>query len=534
MNRIGKTVMMGPVPAPKAAGGHAMPESFHAMLSRIDRDGRLLRLSKEVDARHLSALVVKAERPVLFERVRGFDIPVVGGLFWNRDRLAASLGWPEGELGTRFAAGVRNMIEPVLVDDGPAREVVSTGAEVDLTELPLPLLAEKDGGPYISAGVVLAKSADRGLNAGCYRLMFRTRDETGIDLVTVSDLRRIYEGALARREPLPISVSVGVHPIEILSAAFKAPPGVSEMTIAGGLHGAPVRLSPGVTIDVPALADAEIVLEGELLPIGWTEDEGPFGEFAGMYGDLKANPVFKITAITRRRDAVFQLLQMPWENAWLGAAATEAQVWNVLKTAGVDVAAGRRHRGQRLPLVGDRLHPQARGRRQERADGDPRAARHQARDRRGRGHRHLGSHAGGVGAHVPGAGGQGRHRDQQRAGQARRPQRARVGAREGPAAHDGEDGHRRHHPRGDPAHVLRADPPRLGRRRELGGLSVSDVAAVAARMEQLLREHPRTFYALVRELGDAEYRVILQAWGSLREARRLGRDEHGLYQLRRT
>jgi len=329
--------MMSLVSAPRPTGDHAIPESFRAMLSRIDRAGRMLRLAKEVDARHLSALVVKAERPVLFERVRGFDIPVVGGLFWSRARLAASLGWPEGELGTRFAAGVRNLIEPVLVDDAPSREVVRTGGDVDLTELPIPLLAEKDGGPYISAGVVLANSAERGLNAGCYRLMYRCRDETGIDLVTVSDLRRLYEGAFARREPLPISVSVGVHPIEILSAAFKAPPGVSEMAIAGGLHGGPVRLSAGVTIDVPALADAEIVLEGELLPIGWTEDEGPFGEFAGMYGDLKANPVFKITAITRRRDAVFQLLQMPWENAWLGAAATEAQVWNVLTTAGVDV-----------------------------------------------------------------------------------------------------------------------------------------------------------------------------------------------------
>jgi 2,5-furandicarboxylate decarboxylase 1 len=90
-------------------------------------------------------------------------------------------------------------------------------------------------------------------------------------------------------------------------------------------------------VDVPAIADAEIVLEGQLLPTGWTEDEGPFGEFAGMYGDLKANPVFKVTAITHRRDAIFQLLQMPWENAWLGAAATEAQVWNVLRVAGVDV-----------------------------------------------------------------------------------------------------------------------------------------------------------------------------------------------------
>jgi 2,5-furandicarboxylate decarboxylase 1 len=310
--------------------------SFRDVIARLDREGALLRLGKDVDARHLSALTVKADRPVLFERVRGFDVRVAGGLFWNRRRFAAALGWPESELGTRFAAGAGTTVEPELHADGPAHEVVRTGADVDLTELPIPLLAEKDGGPYISAGVVIARG-ERGLNAGCYRLMFRSRAETGIDLVTVSDLRRLYEARLARGEPLPITVSIGVHPIEVLSAAYKAPPGASEMAIAGGLHGAPVPLVRGLTVDVPAVADAEIVLEGELAPIGWTEDEGPFGEFAGMYGDLKHNPVFTVRAITHRRDPILQLLQMPWENAWLGAAATEAQVWNVLRTAGVDV-----------------------------------------------------------------------------------------------------------------------------------------------------------------------------------------------------
>ena len=310
--------------------------SFRDVITRLDREDGLLRLAKEVDARHLSALVVKAGRPVLFERVRGFEARVAGGLFWSRRRFAAALGWPESELGTRFAAGAHALVEPVAVDSAAAQEVVRTGRDVDLTALPIPLLAEKDGGPYISSGVVIARG-DRGLNAGCYRLMFRSRDETGIDLVTVSDLRRLYEARLGRGEPLPISVSIGVHPIDILSAAYKAPPGVSEMAIAGGLHGAPVPLVGCRTVDVPAVADAEIVLEGELLPIGWTEDEGPFGEFAGMYGDLKSNPVFKVSAITHRHDPIFQLLQMPWENAWLGAAATEAQVWNALRTAGVDV-----------------------------------------------------------------------------------------------------------------------------------------------------------------------------------------------------
>lgn len=95
--------------------------SFRDTLARLDRAGVLRRLSKEVDARHLSALVVKADRPVLFERVRGFDIRVAGGLFWNRPRLAAALGWPPADLGTRFAAGVRSLIEPEVVREGRRR-----------------------------------------------------------------------------------------------------------------------------------------------------------------------------------------------------------------------------------------------------------------------------------------------------------------------------------------------------------------------------------------------------------------------------
>lgn len=314
-----------------------MPETFRSMLTRLDKEGEILRLARDVDARHVSALIVQADKPVLFERVRGFDVPAVGGLFWTRKRLARALGWPENELGTRFLAGIGKTIEPVVVADGPCHENVRTGRDVDLTALPIPFLAEKDGGPYLSAGVVMARTPAGGVNAGVYRLMYRCRDETGIDLVTVSDLRRLYERALEQKQPLPISVSIGAHPIEILSAAYKAPPGTSEMSVAGGLHGGPVRLVRCRTVDAPALADAEIVLEGELLPIGWSEDEGPFGEFAGMYGDLKWNPVFKVTAITHRNDAVLHVIQMPWDNAWLGAAVTEAQVWDILRRAGVEV-----------------------------------------------------------------------------------------------------------------------------------------------------------------------------------------------------
>ena len=94
-------------------------ESFRSALERLDKAGALLHIAKEVDARHVSPLIVKADKPVLFERVRGFDFPVVGGLYWTRERLAGALGWPEWELGLRFPTGIERMVDTVLVADAP-------------------------------------------------------------------------------------------------------------------------------------------------------------------------------------------------------------------------------------------------------------------------------------------------------------------------------------------------------------------------------------------------------------------------------
>ncbi len=318
-----------------------MPECFRSVLERLDKDNELLHIRKPIDVRYISPLIVQADKPVWFHAPIGFDIPVVSGLYWKRDRLARSLNWPESELGLRFPRGVQKMMDPVTVEEAPCQEVVKLDDEVDLTELPIPFLGERDGGAFISAGVLLARDDKGVVNAGVYRLMYRSRNETSVDLVTNSDLRRCYEAAFKRQEPLPIAVCIGVHPFEMLCAAFKAPPGVCEMNIAGGLHGEPVRMVPAKTNGLPVLADCEIVLEGEIAPVGWTVDEGPFGDFAGMYTGVRWNPTFSVKAITHRGNPLFQVIQMPWENAWLGAVAMEAQVLEVLSAAGVSTVAVR-------------------------------------------------------------------------------------------------------------------------------------------------------------------------------------------------
>ena len=105
----------------------------------------LRRVTKTISPRHITALCGQAPSAVLCEAVDGYDIPVAGGLYWTRDRLASALGWPVGELGSRFASAVGRPLSPILVNDAPCQEVVSTGDDVDLTTLPIPFMHEKDG-----------------------------------------------------------------------------------------------------------------------------------------------------------------------------------------------------------------------------------------------------------------------------------------------------------------------------------------------------------------------------------------------------
>jgi len=314
-------------------------EDFRGFLRRLEENQELTRIQKPVDARHISSLVAQAKQALFFENVGGFDFPVASGVVGTRRRIALALDCPETVVGKKFNEGISHPIPSKRVKDGPCKEVILKGDEVDLTRLPIPLLHEKDGGPYISGGVVSSVDPEYGLNIGMYRMMFRTKNETGIDLVSPSDMRRYYERALEKGKPLDIGIAIGVHPFEMLSASYKAPIGMDEFAIAGGMHGEAVSLVPCETVNALVPANAEIVLEGQILPIGWTADEGRFGEFSHIQGDLKWNPIIRIKAITHRKDAIFYALHMPWENDWLSGPATEAAAWRVLKEASVEPVA---------------------------------------------------------------------------------------------------------------------------------------------------------------------------------------------------
>src|SRR5947207_7902955 len=315
-----------------------MQENFRQFLERLRQTGELVDLHQPVDIRHIATLVDQADTALYFHDVIGYHMPVVSGLIRTRERSMMALGCETyREIEDKLAHGISHPIPPKYVKGSPTREVVLLGDDVDLYKLPIPMSSIYDGGPMITAGVVIARDPELGINSGIYRFIVKERHLTAIALVQPNAMRLFAQRAFERKEPLPISISIGTHPIEITGSGYRAPLGVDEMGIAGGIRGAPVELAPCETIDMPYIADAEIVLEAEILPTGWTWPEGRFGEFTRLMGGLHWNPLVRIKAISMRKDAIYYNLHMPWENTWLAAPTRYSAIRTALRTAGVQV-----------------------------------------------------------------------------------------------------------------------------------------------------------------------------------------------------
>lgn len=316
-----------------------MSAQFRDFLDKLIHIGELTRVSEVVDLREISARVAGSRTALWFEHVRGYDMGIVSGILGSRTRMGAALDCDHRDIGKSFQQRMLNRTPPIVVSTGPVKEVVKLGEDVDLTALPVPLISRLDGGPYITGAIGVCKDPEYGRNAGCYRLMIRTERETSIDLVGASDLKLFYSRALKEKRPLPFAVAIGTHPSVVMAAAHMAPSGSDELALAGALGGQPLPLVRCETVDLEVPAHAEIVLEGELLPSGWIEDEGRFGDFTGFVGPIKWNPVFRVNAMTHRKDAIYYALHMPDEVDYVVAPPLEGSAWQALAIAGVTATA---------------------------------------------------------------------------------------------------------------------------------------------------------------------------------------------------
>jgi 4-hydroxy-3-polyprenylbenzoate decarboxylase len=315
-------------------------------IALLEREGELVRVSAEVDPDlEITEIVdrtVKAGGPaLLFEKPKGAEHPLLINQFGTERRMCLAFGAEKLDEVAQRVADVLEMqppsglIEkvrglqklksvansrPKTVGKGVCQEIVLRGDDVDLGLLPIQRCWPGDPAPFITLPAVITHDPQTGgRNLGMYRMQVIDRNTTFMHWQIHKDGRADY---LATDGRIEVAVALGLDPITAYSASAPLPKHIDELMMAGFLRGEPVELVKGVTVGVEVPARAEIVLEGyiEKDEVG---QEGPFGDHTGYYTAAEPFPVFHVTAMTMRRDAIYPSIVVgkpPQEDAWLGKA----------------------------------------------------------------------------------------------------------------------------------------------------------------------------------------------------------------------
>lgn len=313
-------------------------QSMRGLMAALEARGDLHRVTRPVDARFeiASVLALRERGPAQsFERVHGYAMPVVGNLYNSRERFALALGIAVGDLDGLCLEALQRPVVPRLVEDAPVQQVVHSGPLDIGALLPVPHWFEKEAGPYVTAGVIIAKDPETGRrNVSIARLRLEGGARLMAGIAKNHHLAILAEKARRRGHDLEIGVAIGNHAAVLLGSQLYLGLGDDEFDIAGALLGQPIELVKCRTIDVEVPAHAEIVIEGRLRPDDLIE-EGPVSEFPGFYVNYGPGIAVEATCVTHRADAIYQGILPGYaaEHCLLGAVAIGATLTRDLQRA---------------------------------------------------------------------------------------------------------------------------------------------------------------------------------------------------------
>ena len=296
------------------------------------------RLKKPVSPRYeMSAILTHLEKrkrfPLLFfENVEGGRAPVVINVLASRRLIAMALETKAEDLARKFLERQGKAIPPVEVNDGPVQEVIKVGDEVDLAELPMLTHYDVNAAPYITAGIVVAQDPDTGVRNTSYnRLMMAGKRELRIFMAIGRHLWTLHNKLERRNQPLPIAIVIGVHPLFSLGAQAFTPADEDEYAVIGGMMNESLRLVKAKTVPLLLPADAELIVEGHILA-HIRREEGPFGEFTGHAVEKDERQVIEVTAVTHRKNYIFQDVHAGYtEHKLMGAVPREAALLKAVR-----------------------------------------------------------------------------------------------------------------------------------------------------------------------------------------------------------
>jgi len=283
---------------------------MHDYLSALIGRGEMRVVEREVDPHFELAAVVACSQqesaaPILFRRVAGSQLPVVSNVFGSGDRLCEIIGAERGRLCQRWAE-IMKRVDAMTGPHTVLQRDVRAPVLGRVADLPRITWREKDCGPYITAGVFLAKDPDSGIgNLSFCRALMKSDSELICCIDPPHDLAQYQARAEAGSKPLDVCILIGPPPEVFVAACASVPIDLDEMKIAAAIRGAPVAVQCARTVDLELPVGTQVVIEGRVRP-GVREAEGPFGEYMGYYGSVNRNGyVIDVTSVYWQHDAVF-------------------------------------------------------------------------------------------------------------------------------------------------------------------------------------------------------------------------------------
>ena len=302
---------------------------FRDHLARLDAEGSLTRIEREVDPRFEVASLLKQHEghPVLFPHVKGSPLPVAGNLLSRMELLCQSLGIAKEEWIERLDAAIHR---PGPVEEGPADFEY---LEPDLDLLPILTHYPKDQGPYVTSAVVFARRGEL-QNLSFHRFSRIGKDRFVGRLVEKRDLHTMYCDAREHGEDLEVALGIGNSSGVLVAGATSVARGVYELGIAAALEGG-IRVTPAKTNRTSYPVDTEVVLEGRILH-DESVAEGPFVDLTNTYDVVRVQPVFVVERMALRKGAVYHaLLPGGHEHRLLMGAPRTPTIYRSLRDAGI-------------------------------------------------------------------------------------------------------------------------------------------------------------------------------------------------------
>lgn len=294
---------------PLPANAATETNSFRGFLARLQEAGELAEITTSLDPEEFELSAIASalhDGPAaIFTNTGATGIPVVANVLNSVDRVALGLGLTRADLPTAISEAITRPLPPNVVESGACQEV-DLGA--DLTRLPIPRFFEHEGGPYITAGCIVATDRESGIANLSYARVRPTGPETAlIGIAPNHHLAVMARAAAARGEEQPIAITLGNAPSVLMAAALYLRLGDDEMEVAGALEGAPIDCVRCRTSGLLVPANCEIVIEGVIDPEERVH-EGPVSEYHGMYEDYGPGQLVRIRKITTRRNALYQAI----------------------------------------------------------------------------------------------------------------------------------------------------------------------------------------------------------------------------------